>query len=148
MIGEVLPPTRLSCSRSPDPNPAISTLPPGCYLTLTMSTPIFTVLIDITRLHRTTLRIGNQAPSASPVPGVHPPKGQLLQPSSVRGIILTYCLIPNQDNLPAPVCHRAIFHIHFSTVFTTLSLTHSFTTFTFPLLSCFPPCFHCYRLAI
>ena len=45
-------------------------------------------------------------------------------------------------------CHRAIFHTHFLPVFTTLSPTHSLTTFTFPLLSLFSTLFSCYRLAI
>ena len=45
-------------------------------------------------------------------------------------------------------CHRAIFHAHFSTVFTTLSLIHSFTSFTFPLLSLFSTLLSRYRLAI
>ena len=45
-------------------------------------------------------------------------------------------------------CHRAIFHAHFSTVFTTLSLIHSFTSFTFPLLSLFSTSLSHYQLAI
>ena len=45
-------------------------------------------------------------------------------------------------------CHRAIFHAHFSTVFTTLSLIHSFSYFTFPWFSWFSTLLSCYRLAI
>ena len=41
-------------------------------------------------------------------------------------------------------CHRAIFHVHFSLVFSTLSPPHSFTSFTFPLLFLLS----CYRLVI
>ena len=45
-------------------------------------------------------------------------------------------------------CHRAIFHVHFSTVFSTLSPTHSFTSFTFLLLSLFSTLLSRYRLVI
>ena len=45
-------------------------------------------------------------------------------------------------------CHHAIFHAHFSTVLSTLSPTHPFTSFTLPLLSSFSTLFSCYQLAI
>ena len=43
------------------------------------------------------------------------------------------------ERLAGIACHRAIFHVHFSTVFTTLSLIRSFTSFTFPFVI---PVFH------
>ena len=46
------------------------------------------------------------------------------------------------------ICHRAIFHAHFSPVFSTMSPTHSFTSFTLPLLSLFSTLLSRYRLAI
>ena len=46
------------------------------------------------------------------------------------------------------LCHHAIFHAHFLTVFSTLSLTHSFISFTLPLLSSLSTLFSCYQLAI
>ena len=45
-------------------------------------------------------------------------------------------------------CHRAIFHAHFPTVFSTLSPTHSFISFTLPLLSLFSALLSRYELAI
>ena len=49
--------------------------------------------------------------------------------------------------LPAR-CHRTIFHAHFSTIFSTLSPTRSFISFTFLLLSLFSIMLSRYRLDI
>ena len=46
------------------------------------------------------------------------------------------------------ICHRAIFHTHFPPVISTLTPTHSFTPFTFHLLSLFSTLLSCYWSAI
>ena len=51
-------------------------------------------------------------------------------------------------NIRLRLCHHAIFHAHFSTVFSTLSPTQSFIPFTFSLLSLFSTLLSRYRLAI
>ena len=60
--------------------------------------------------------------------------------------------VPTPVPAPAPAipssCHRAIFHAHFSPVFSTLSPTHSFTSFTIPLFSSLSTLLSRYRLAI
>ena len=53
-----------------------------------------------------------------------------------------------KDFKPMTHCHRAIFHVHFSSVFSTLLSTHSFIAFTFPLLSLFSTLLSRYRLVI
>ena len=47
-----------------------------------------------------------------------------------------------------PNCHRAIFHAHFSPVFSTLSPTHSFAAFSFLVLSLFSTLLSRYRLVV
>ena len=60
-------------------------------------------------------------------------------------------VLPHSGEFEDPViriCHRAIFHTHFSPVFSTLSPTHSFISFTISLLSLFSTLLSCYQLAI
>ena len=63
-------------------------------------------------------------------------------------VSLSSLSLGTRAQIPTGYCHRAIFHDHFSPVFSTLSPTHSFISFTLPLLSLLSTLFSCYPLVI